>query len=441
MISYVFLMKKYLFNTSLLMLMGWMCTTSASASGAIGVADLTLATLSHHPSVRGASGKNQAAQLGVEAAKWQYWPTPGFRVERVQGGQEASGQTDSTVGVLSLNQPLWNGGRIASGVKRAEFIALQTEAETNEARQSLALRVIQAWSDAVVASRKIEAQNQSMAAHERLLAMVGRRQAEGASSMADVALARSRIDLLQAEIELLKTQRDSAIDKLRLLTDSQIKYENLARSHDLSALAGSDLVNLLDRAKSLSPQIQKNNYLIEVARAEVDVAKAALKPEVSLRYEHQQGSSTSVQASKNRLFLSLNSSFGAGLSNLSGIGRAMAQLSVAQEEVSVQVQNLSEQVQLDWALTKAAKLRMNGLNSAALAGVDVLESYERQFLAGRKQWVDLMNAAREQAQTQSQLADAKGALELSSLRLILVSAGEQALLSVKAQTVENKPTP
>lgn len=411
-----------------------MCATGVSASGAIGVADLTFATLSHHPSVRGAAAKNQSAQLGVEAAKWQYWPTPSFGVERVQGGSAALGQGDRTVGVLGLNQPLWNGGKVGFGVKRAELLALQAQAEGEEVRQSLASRVIQAWSDAVVAMQKIDAQEQSLEAHQRLLKMVERRHAEGVSAQADVALARSRLDLLQADVEVLKSQRDNALDKLRLLTDSQIKSEHLARGHQLTAFSELALADLLEQAKQLSPQLKKNQHLIDVARSDVDVAKASLKPELSLRYEHQQSSNNSAgPTSNNRIFLSLNSNLGAGLSRLTGIGQAISQVSAAEEELSVQRQALSEQVQLDWALIKAAKLRIKGLTLAAAAGVEVLESYERQFLAGRKQWIDLMNAVREQAQTQSQLADAMVAQELSSLRLILLSAGEEALLAVKPE--------
>jgi adhesin transport system outer membrane protein len=137
----------------------------------------------------------------------------------------------------------------------------------------------------------------------------------------------------------------------------------------------------------------------------------------------------------------LNSNLGAGLSRLTGIGQAVSQVSAAEEELSVQRQALSEQIQLDWALIKAANLRIRGLTLAAAAGVEVLESYERQFLAGRKQWIDLMNAVREQAQTQSQLADAMVAQELSGLRLILLGAGEEALLAVKPKIASGKTKP
>jgi hypothetical protein len=52
-----------------------------------------------------------------------------------------------------------------------------------------------------------------------------------------------------------------------------------------------------------------------------------------------------------------------------------------------------------------------------------------------------MNAVREQAQTQSQLADAMVAQELSGLRLILLGAGEEALLAVKPKIASGKTKP
>jgi adhesin transport system outer membrane protein len=193
------------------------------------------------------------------------------------------------------------------------------------------------------------------------------------------------------------------------------------------------LADLVDQAKAISPQLQKTMQSTEVARAEVDLAKAALLPELALRYEHQSGNFNVANApSINRVFVTFNSTLGAGLSGLSGVNAAVAQLAVAQEQIAEQEQALVEQVQLDFTLVQAAQTRLRGLSLATKASSDVLDSYERQFLAGRKQWLDLMNAAREQAQTESQLADAMGALELSTLRLVLLTGGVEALLQVRS---------
>jgi adhesin transport system outer membrane protein len=412
---------------------------AASASGAIGIADLTQATLANHPLVRSASAKSVASQTEVDAAKWQFWPTPSLGLERVQSSSSQATQGDKNIGVFRLQQPLWTGGRLTSGLDRAEARALVAQAEAEEVRQSLALRVIQAWSEAVVAIRKLEAQNESLAFHQRLHDMVMRRLNEGASAQADALLARSRIDVLTAEIQLLTTQRDSAIDRLRLLTQSSVSSQDLVLAHQKPTFTQASLIDLISRARQASPQLQKTNFAVDVARAEVGVAKSSLMPEVSLRYEHQNGNLNFADArSTNRFFLSLNSTLGAGLSSISGVNVASAQLNSALEEVAVQDQILSEQIQQDFILVQAANTRLQALQAASRASTDVLQSYERQFLAGRKQWLDLMNAAREQAQSQSQVADAMGALELSSLRLVLLSGGVDALLNVKPEPGASK---
>jgi len=417
-------------------------SSAAMSAGALGVSELTQATLAHHPALRGASAKAEAAQLSVDAAKWQFWPTPSIGFERLQSGRQDGVQGDKGVGVFRLQQPLWTGGRLTAGFDKAQSAFRQAEAEQGEVKQALATRVIQSWSEAVVALRKLEAQAKSLERHQRLLEMVDRRLSEGASALSDSALARSRIELLQSEISLLQAQRDQALDRLRLLTGKRISATDLAWAHQPQLVARRTLDELIEQAKAISPQLKKVRQTTDVARADVDLAKAALLPEVLLRFEHQSGNLNVANASStSRVFVTLNSNLGAGLSSLSGVNVAVAQLSAAQEQIAEQEQALVEQVQSDFTLVQAAEARLRGLSFATKASSDVLDSYERQFLAGRKQWLDLMNAAREQAQTESQLADAMGALELSSLRLVLLTAGVDALLQARpaATVVGGRP--
>jgi adhesin transport system outer membrane protein len=405
--------------------------TLAISAQTYGIAELTRATMEQHPSLRGASARVNAAQTNVDAAKWQFWPSPSLSVEGVQSDSNQSQLGDKSVSVFRLQQPVWTGGRLTNGLKRAEAGVLVAQAESDAVRQSLALRLIEAWSESVVSIRKIEAQKLSLESHLRLLAMVERRFAEGASALSDAMLARSRIDAIQAEIQLLQTQRDSALDKLRLLSRLDLTDLNLVMSHQSPADIQRSLAELLERAKEVSPQIMKARHAVDVARADAGTAKASLMPEVVLRYEYQAGNYNDARLpNAGKLFLALNSSLGAGLSSFAGVNSALAQLDAATEEVTVQEQALFEQVQLDHGLIRAAESRVKALTTAKKASDDVFESYERQFLAGRKQWLDLMNAAREQAQSVSQLADAMGALELSRLRLLLMVAGVEELQKV-----------
>lgn len=386
------------------------------------VPELIQAAFAHHPLVRSQQGLADAAQAGIDAARWQFYPTPSVSVERAGNGNGAGSGTAATVRV---QQPLWTGGRLTANLERAEARALTAQAQFQEARQQLALRVSQSWSEALVAQHKLQAYESGRAMHQRLLDLVRRRQAEGVSAEADVALASSRLSSLQAELDAVAAQRDTALERLRSLTGRPLRAAALLSAPPAEGPrhAGS-LDDLLASARALSPQLAKARSLTQVAQADVALARAALSPEVYLRAERQFGSNSPGQPSQqSRVFVGLSSAFGGGLSSLSGIEAAVAQQRAALEEEEVQLLTLQEQLQADHTLAMAAQIRRTGLESARQATASVSASYERQFLAGRKQWQDLLNAAREQTQSEVQLADAVGAEQLAHWRLALYSRG------------------
>lgn len=387
--------------------------------------------------MRSQHGRSEAAQAGIEAARWQFWPTPSIAVERADG---SAGAGDGTVGTLRVQQPLWTGGRLTANLSRAEARALAAQAEFEEARQQLALRVSQAWSEVLVAQTKLGAYESGRAMHQRLLALVQRREAEGVSAQADVALASSRLSALQAELDAITAQRETALERLRSLTGRPLRAEALVPAQRAEPSASpAALADLFESARALSPLLAKARAQTLVAQTDVALARAALSPEVYVRVERQFGSSLPGQQSESRVFVGLNSAFGGGLSSLSGVEAAMAQQRAALEEEHVQLLALQEQVQADHTLAMAAQIRRAGLERARQASAEVSESYERQFLAGRKQWQDLMNAAREQTQSEAQLADAVGAQQLANWRLAVYSRGVDDVIRTVPAT--ERPTP
>jgi adhesin transport system outer membrane protein len=58
----------------------------------------------------------------------------------------------------------------------------------------------------------------------------------------------------------------------------------------------------------------------------------------------------------------------------------------------------------------SAHSRVEALQRSATGAQRVLDSYQAQFVAGRKSWLDLLNAVREHAQTQFQRVEAEAAL-------------------------------
>jgi adhesin transport system outer membrane protein len=147
-------------------------------------------------------------------------------------------------------------------------------------------------------------------------------------------------------------------------------------------------------------------------------------PEVYARIERQYGNYNFPNGEpQNRLFIGLTSRFGAGLSTLSNVEAARSQYAAALTEIEAQRRTVSEQVLSDYSLALSVASRMTSIHASLKAAEDVSASYDRQFLAGRKSWLDVMNAARELAQTETQLADLQSTQLVVTWRLDAYTRG------------------
>jgi adhesin transport system outer membrane protein len=414
-------------------ILGSLICTLPLSSSALELVGLIRETLISHPSIRAQDGLRQAASAGLDAARWQFFPTPSVTFERVSAGQDSSYSGDNQFAVFRIQQPLWSGGRITAGVSRAGGAQAVALADFELTRYQLSLRVIQSWTDANVAAAKAISYGQSKAEHERLMAMVLRRTAQGLSTQSDVNLARTRLESIEADMLTARVQLETALDRMSSLVGRPIKASELAPASQQGLPVGlaidAPIESQLRAAYSVNPQLAKTLAQISVAEAELALAKAALSPEIFVRAERQFGNYSVVgQSPQSRFFVGATSNFGAGLSSFASVEVAIARLRAAQDDIQIQQLAIDEQLRADVMQARSAKLRRMGLVRSRTAASDVSDSWSRQFLAGRKQWQDLMNAARELAQTDAQLSDAIGAELIANWRLHLLTRGVDALL-------------
>ena len=91
-------------------------------------------------------------------------------------------------------------------------------------------------------------------------------------------------------------------------------------------------------------------------------------------------------------------------------------LEAAQREVR-------EQVELAWNDWAAARERLEMARRASDINAEVSESYARQFVIGRKSWVEVLNAVRESIQARYLVADARSQVAAAGLRLRALTGG------------------
>jgi adhesin transport system outer membrane protein len=393
------------------------------AAAPLTLESLIAATLQTHPAVQAQRAQQDAARAEVDAARWQFFPTPSVSVEKASAGRnDINYMGDGTVATVRLQQPLWTGGRLTAGKERAEAGVAVSQGALDETREQLALRVVQVYSDWLAAHLKLRASETSLATHTRLRDQITRRIESGASSEADLVLAVSRRQAVVADMALARAQQDSALARLGQLTGYPVDAASLSDALAAPRPPGAGLAALLARAQDQDPTTQR--LKAQARRQETMIAeqRAALSPEVYVRAERQFGNYTIRNAApENRIFIGVSSQFGPGLSTLSNIRGARAQYDAALAEVDAQRRNVSEQVMADYALATASGARLDALEAALAAAGDVARSYDRQFLAGRKSWIDVMNAARELAQTEAQIADIRAAQVVATWRLAILT--------------------
>jgi adhesin transport system outer membrane protein len=404
---------------------------AAATAQAAGMVDLLNLTFDSNPSLQSQASLVRASQAEVKGANWQFYPTPSVSVEQVSASnQDTSYNKDSRVITFRLQQPLWTAGRLTAGVGRAEAASAVAVAQMEETRLQLALRTIQAWGEWRAGHQKLIAQRESLQTHQRLVALIQRRVEGGVSAVADEVMAQGRLEQTQSELALAQAQQVSALARLEQLTGQRIEGAQL-EGLDIGAIEPIEPIeSLLERAWRNSPTALKLEAQMRQQEMDVQIRKAQLMPEVYARAERQQGSfSSSGLSSANRFFIGLSATPGAGLSAVSGVDAANARLQALQGDIESARRALAEQLSLEHVSARSQQTRRQSLVAGLRSIQAMVASWDRQFLAGRKTWVEVMNAARELAQAQTTLAEVDAAYVAATWRLAVLSEGVPAIVS------------
>lgn len=412
------------------LLIGSCLALSVGSVHAVGMVDLFQRVFDSHPLLQSQSRLVEASQAEVRGATWQFFPTPSVSVEQVSAAaSDTAYNKDRQVKTFRLQQPLWTAGRLSAGVSRAQAGVAVAQAQMEETRQQLALRTVQNWGDWRASRQKVYALQESLQTHQRLYELIQRRVETGVSAEADEVLALSRLEQTRAEWMVAQAQLTTALARFEQLIGQPIDSAQLERYAVQSVDAKEELVSLMERAWRNSPTAAKLQAQTKVLETELQIRRAQMMPEVYARAEHQQGSfNSSGLSSANRFFIGLSATPGAGLSLLSGVDAALARLQANEAEMDTARRNLIEQVSIEHISVLTQQQRLRSLVAGLRWIQAMVDSWDRQFLAGRKTWVEVMNAARELAQAHSVLAEVEVAQVVASWRLAVLAEGVPSIL-------------
>lgn len=369
-------------------------------------AAIELATRTY-PSVAAARASERAARAGLQGAKWQRFP--GVTVELL-GATSASGGSDYA---LTVEQPLWTGGRVTGMIKMSKAQLSASQAAVAEAQLDVAMRVNTAYFEFQRLIQRETILDESLREHQKLVESMVRRVANELSPRSDLELARSRTAQVAQELAVTAGQRRMALTRLRELTGEPLFRITSIIPYD-PAIHHPDQAGLLDQVLAFDPKRRRLQAEIIVADADVQVRKSSIFPQLNAQYQKPTYGS-------DRVGIVLRAQTDGGLSRLSAVSVARERRASAEIAILSNERELREQVEADLLENSVAKERAASSGLSATSASAVTESFMRQFVAGRRTWFDVMNAVRESMTARLGEVDARVSAMASASRLLMRS--------------------
>ena len=375
----------------------------------LGLAALVRLAVDSSPAVKSSRALMASLQSDIDAARWQYYPTPQFKIV----GAAASDNDQSYLGddysaTIGLSQPLWSGGLIGSQLRESKSSFAIANAANLNTIQEVALGVVAAYSRWHSANMRLSAWQRSFKIHKRLYDQTERRVADGASSVSDLTLARARVLDVEGQILAAAADENISITELVELVGRPLTTKELVCCHVKPMILIGNGSVLKTAAQQVSPLIAEALAEVDLANAEINTVKAERMPQVNLRIERQFGDlSFANMAPTNRLLVEINSRFSAGFSAGSQDLAARLRRDAAVANLNIQRRRLEAEIVSDLALNKSIEKQIIILQQSEQATRAVYESYERQNLSGTRSALDVLDLAKELSQAEIILSDTK----------------------------------
>ena len=380
------------------------------------------AALLHDSGVQSQVFLERSSVAKLQSAKWQFYPTPSIDMQSAISGFESS--VSERVITLSVKQPLWSGGRLQANVDAANIDLSIQNYTTQMQRVELAQQVVSAYGQWWVAHHKRLTWGRGLEIHQKLARQVSRRVEVGVSAQSDLSLAQGRLSATLAEHDLALAQEQAALDNLKLLTNIEslsVMSKAQFPSIDVSL---SSYPSLLESSLINSLSIKLAHARAEKALANQVIQKASLWPQFFIQAQRQIGDFNQNDfTSSNKIFFGASSDLKAGLSFQSDRAASNEAKSAALAQVDNEKKRLTRNLRSSLTLLIASNNRQLSLNTARINAQSGYQSSSRQFKAGRKDWQEFLNSARELAQADAQWVDAYGAYLVASWQILLDTQG------------------
>jgi outer membrane protein len=315
-------------------------------------------------------------------------------------------EANSGSGALSLTQPIYTGGRVTSAVNVAKAQIMAGREQLRGVEANVLFNAIQAYCDVLRDRASLKIQRGSLAALQDATDEIRARYKSGANTATDASQAEAQLEAgralvysAQAQLEVSNAEYVAAVGQ---------SPGELSPPPPLPAMPTS-VDNAFDISEGESPVIRQARFTEAANRAQVQQARAATRPTVSLNAAIGSAglvvplSRTQYERTAQATVTFTQPLFTGGLTS-SQIREAVAQDNSARLQIEAARRTAIQTVSQAWSQSAAARLNTVADAAEVTAAQATFDGIRVEYRAGLRQTLDVLIA-------QETLRDAQIALE------------------------------
>ncbi|MFC5737752.1 TolC family protein [Sinirhodobacter huangdaonensis] len=383
------------------------------------------AATEYDASVSALRKKVSRATTDIEAAKDAWLPSVSFAAET---------NTTSTGGpkaLVTLSQVLFDWGLTRSKVSIASYDRVKAVAKLKGAVEELAYEIALQFLTVETMDQKLACTEQYATFARRIAKYSQDRVDAGLADSAEIARARLEISRAEDQLAQIQADRQMALAQIEYLVGKQpdrvdpLPDLGFARMYSNSAAIISAVI--------VAPDYISAKADVRIAEKGIDKAKAARLPTISIQAQGKQALN-GERSQSGSIGLAASMDLDAGNFRGRAIKGAEQDLDAAKSSLLSTERDLQNKVRA--SVQQILVLQQTGVaQEKQLAQADqVLEAYEQQFVAGKRELVDLLTTGRDQYDAQVSSIDTfstlkqteyEAAQSIGVLGSLVVAAGGQ----------------
>ena len=406
-------------------------TVAASPARSISLREAVERAVIGHQAIGEADANREATAFELRQAEGLWLPTleldasvsAGYADEDIGGtaGRDSGSGVGNSV-FLRAEQTLYDGGATTAEIDRQRWRLRSASSRLLSRQEAIALDAVRAYVEVLRSEELLALARRNVRAHEQTAARVRRLQSGGGIGAGDLRLSEERLSAARAEAVNAEARRDDAVSTFRRLVG--MPPANLALTGFPERNLPRDADSAVEAAMTAFPELLAADADRLAAAEEFKGARATQHPRVFL--EGRAGTSEDVNRNDGQdyeatVMLRMRFTLFDGSIRTNRAREAEARL----RESTFRLDRLRSDVELDvrrtWTDLRSSRSSIDLERQRASAARAVLQSYNREFEAGSRSLLDLLNAENIRFGAEAAAIDVVYEAEFAGYRLLALT--------------------